>query len=63
MSKAIDEPKIKNCPFCGREAGLYEDYTGFWVVQCKGCGIGTISRKERCRVIKEWNRRVENGRT
>lgn len=51
--------ELKKCPCCGSEAGLYEDYTGFWVVQCKRCGIGTISRKQQWRVIKEWNRRSE----
>lgn len=52
--------ELKKCPFCGSEASLYEDYTGFWLVQCKGCGIGTIHRKQQWRVIKEWNRRIEH---
>ncbi len=58
MTKTLNE--LKPCPFCGSEAELYEDYTGFWVVQCKKCGMGTLCRKQQRSVIKEWNRRIEH---
>lgn len=45
------------CPFCGGEAGLYEDYTGYWLVQCDYCGISTLRKGSRKSVILDWNRR------
>ena len=26
--------ELKPCPFCGGRAWLYQDYMGFWHVQC-----------------------------
>ena len=51
---------IKKCPFCGGKAGLYQDYMGFWHVQCDNCGIGTTKNDIKELAVKSWNRRVEN---
>lgn len=34
--------KLKKCPFRRANAGIYQDYTGFYTIQCFRCGIGTL---------------------
>ena len=53
---------LKPCPFCGGRAGQYQDYAGFWHVQCDNCGIGTLKNDTKELAVKSWNRRVENGK-
>ena len=48
---------LLHCPFCGGKASLYEDYTGYWLVQCDSCGISTLKTKSRKSAILNWNRR------
>lgn len=52
---------IKRCPFCGGKAGLYEDYSNWWLVQCNSCGASTLKKKYGKEAISDWNRRVDNG--
>ena len=48
---------LLHCPFCGGRAGLYEDYTGHWIVQCDSCGASTLKTNSRKSAILNWNRR------
>lgn len=57
------ETKLKPCPFCGGKAGVYQDYHGFYTVQCDKCGIGTLHKYDEIEVINDWNRRVNNEPT
>lgn len=59
---------IKNCPFCGGKAHLYNDfYYTLAYVKCSKCGIRTKEYKSRnwedtnLLAIEAWNRRVNNG--
>ena len=67
MSEHKQEP-IKNCPFCGGKAHLYNNfYYTLAYVKCSKCGIKTKEYKGRdweninLLAIKAWNRRVNNG--
>lgn len=60
--ETVNEPKIKNCPFCNGKASIYRDYAGLWLVQCDDCGIGTLHSLKLESAIETWNRRVENGK-
>lgn len=51
--------KIKKCPHCGCKADVYQDYTGFYQVQCNVCGCGTLKKYEKEKAIELWNRRVK----
>ena len=58
---------LKPCPFCGHRAYLGKTTDGLWFyVYCcnEDCTVSPktkmFNRKEY--VIREWNRRVENGR-
>ena len=48
---------IRQCPFCGGKAGLYEDYMSWWLVQCNECGVSTLRRPHAEDAISSWNRR------
>lgn len=54
---------IKRCPFCGGKAGLYEDYTTHWVIQCNTCGATTLKRGDYKEALLNWNRRVYDNHT
>lgn len=65
MSGYKQEP-IKNCPFCGGKAHLYNNfYYTLAYVKCSKCGIKTKDYKGRdweninLLAIKAWNRRVK----
>ena len=58
---ATKQKQLKPCPFCGGRAGIYQDYMGFWHVQCDNCGIGTLNNEIKELAVRSWNRRVENG--
>ncbi len=58
---AILAKSIKPCPFCGGRAGRYQDYIGFWHVQCDNCGIDTLNNDIKELTVKSWNRRVKGG--
>ncbi len=51
---------IKRCPFCGGKAGLHEDYSSSWLVQCNSCGASTLRARHCEEVILRWNRRITN---
>lgn len=54
--------ELKPCPFCGGKAelilikGMDEKY-----IKCTNCGVSTLLSIERKTVIREWNRRADNG--
>lgn len=51
------------CPHCGGKAGVYEDYTGWWLVQCDKCGASTMKKGTAEECVEAWNRRVnDHGR-
>lgn len=49
--------KIKPCAHCGGKAELWEDMGGYFVVECRICGIRTLSKPKKEAVIEDWNRR------
>ena len=49
------------CPFCGGRAGLYEDYMGWWFVQCNKCGVTTLKWPHVEDAISSWDRRYEDA--
>lgn len=57
----MSEIKLKPCPFCGGKAESFQDYMGWFVVQCK-CGIGTLHYSTLEAAVKAWNRRTPNDR-
>ena len=46
------------CPFCGGEAGIYEEIPGGYIIQCHEC-CGQIGIMTKQRVIAAWNSRAE----
>ena len=63
----MDKLVIKNCPFCGYEAKLYEeedyyDELGGWYrwfyVECRGCLIRTDGFATKQEAVDTWNTRV-----
>lgn len=56
----VDE-KLKACPFCGGKAGLYEDFTGMWLVQCDSCGVRTLFVRSPKKAIANWERRKSDA--
>ena len=58
----IEHDGLKECPFCGCRAGLYQAYDGLWCVQCDGCGMTTMYG-DKDSVAKLWNRRVQESDT
>lgn len=48
------EPKLVQCR-CGGKAGVHQDYTGFYCVQCAKCGMTTMKHYRREDAIKIWN--------
>ena len=57
MNKRTQRKGLLPCPYCGGKAGLYQDYTSSWCVQCDKCGATTL-KGDKEDVIKKWNRRV-----
>ena len=59
-----DYPKLRNCPFCGGEATLWNEYPAYrpWHILC-GCGgrVGYFRTKEEA--VAAWNRRVGDDLT
>jgi Lar family restriction alleviation protein len=55
--------ELKPCPFCGGEAGVYQDYHGFYIVQCNKCGIGTLHKYYKTEVVNDWNKRKQTKRS
>lgn len=53
----MSKTELKPCPFCGGEATVYQDYTGYFVVQCRECGITTLKSTSRDMVEDVWNTR------
>ena len=45
--------ELKRCPFCGGEASL----CNYYFVQCKKCGISTLTFITKEEAIKAWNTR------
>lgn len=56
----VEIPEIKNCPFCGKPARLYQAYDGKWIVQCTQCGCGTLFCQSYETPVKIWNERKED---
>lgn len=46
------------CPFCGGEAGIYEEIPGGYIIQCHEC-CGQIGIMTKQRVVEAWNTRHE----
>ena len=60
-----EQESIKNCPFCGGKAHLYNDfYYTYAYVKCSKCGIRTKEYRSNnwedtnWLAIEAWNRRV-----
>lgn len=58
----MNKIKLRRCPFCGGNAGKYQDYHCLWIIQCNQCGCGTLYKPEVEEAAKIWNRRYEDGR-
>lgn len=56
MTKAIRKGLLP-CPHCGGRAGLWQDYTSWWCVQCDKCGATTM-HTDKEDAVKRWNRRI-----
>ena len=64
----MDKQELKPCPFCGGKANLYKEYPfdGYqrehptYTIICEGICVKMCSYS-REKVIKKWNRRVQNG--
>ena len=56
----MENKNLKPCPFCGCKADLWQDYTGFWLVECGCCGVRTLIKNSKNLVIRDWNRRVKH---
>ena len=54
---------IKRCPMCGGEAGIYQDYHDFYLIQCNLCGVSTLHWKNLHRALMDWNRRIEHEKS
>lgn len=54
------QPRLKSCPFCGRNAVLYASRPSQWIIQCMNlrCGCHLVAHYEE-EVIKMWNGRVD----
>lgn len=53
------EPVPLACPFCGSEVSLEkDDDTGFYLIECYGCGITTDKYYYSETIVEKWNRRV-----
>jgi len=64
----MSEEKLRNCPFCGGEASVYESgymYTApSYYVCCDECGSGTTVFYTEEEAIEAWNKRVADvGKT
>lgn len=58
-------PKLKPCPFCGREAALLKGtrFSESWYVECSyhWCHISTRLCPTPEIAARRWNRRCNNG--
>jgi len=57
-----DYLKLRECPFCGCKAKLFQAYDGTYIVQCICCSNGTLHWKCAETAIEHWNRRAEHGK-
>lgn len=53
-----EEVKLRDCPFCGGIASLYESING-WIVDCTACGTATLAHDTKQEVIDLWNGELE----
>ena len=56
--------KLKPCPFCGREAKMWQDMyrTELKKVECSGCGAGTSWAVFNENLLAEkWNTMIVSG--
>lgn len=53
--------KLKPCPFCGCKAELFQDYMGWFVVECAVCGNGTLHFAKSDGAVNAWNRRADTN--
>lgn len=65
-----DYQSLRECPFCGGEAFIYERYESVWrrsdptdfTVLCKDCRAGVRHYfSTKAEAIEAWNRRVGEG--
>ena len=55
---------IKDCPFCGSKAEIYEyeaDGVTYFTVGCSKCMITTQGSSNEQEVINDWNKRVNEA--
>ncbi len=55
--------EIKKCPFCGGNAGVFEDeFEGnkIYMVACEQCAISTAAYEHDQSAINDWNKRVND---
>lgn len=57
MSSRRDLRVLKNCPFCGEEAYVGDNWEGWLAVICCFCGCRTMYYKTREEAVKIWNMR------
>ena len=49
--------ELKQCPFCGGEAELYQSYFGYYQIECHQCSARSCTAVEKESVISNWNMR------
>ena len=59
-----DYPRLRECPFCGGEVYVYEDFPDsyhiFYTFACDACGM-YVEQNEcmpKAKAIEAWNRRA-----
>lgn len=57
----MSEIKLKPCPFCGGKAELFQDYMGWYVIECTACGNGTLHFANSDGAVNAWNRRADTN--
>lgn len=63
----MPEPELKPCPFCGKNACLYEwhrDFRSIYIVRCdtpRCIGNHGVSWTHRSDAVAAWNRRAGEG--
>ncbi len=53
---------LKDCPFCGGDSGIDENFGTFWV-ECSGCGVVSGTAKSVSEVEDNWNSRAEEDQS
>jgi len=68
IRKAINQPELKPCPFCGGEVQIiieprFDNKDAYKII-CTGCEMGNpdIASFDRDRLIKDWGMRVDDPR-